>query len=268
MKSDLENYLRSAENDRQALNWMREYLQARVLLALQKAGAMIPLAFQGGTALRFLYQLPRFSEDLDFSLERQLESYTFKEYIDAVSSQLALEGYPVSIKNNDERVVNSAQINFPGLRYDLGLSPHQDQNFFIKLEVDTNPPDGATLATSLIRYRELFLNLQHHDKASLLAGKVHAVLQRPYLKGRDVYDLIWYLSDRTWPAPNFMMLNNALDQSGWDGGAISDVNWKSVLLDHLDEEKIIQAMKDVRPFLARPEDLALMTYENLRSLLA
>ena len=53
MKSDLENYLRSAENNHQALNWMREYLQARVLLALQKTGAMIPLAFQGGTALRF-----------------------------------------------------------------------------------------------------------------------------------------------------------------------------------------------------------------------
>lgn len=267
MKSDLASYLNSASDPRQALNWMREYLQARILLALQKAGAMLSLAFQGGTALRFLYQLPRFSEDLDFSLERQPSAYDFQDYIDSISTQLEYEGYRVAIKVQSEQVVNSARINFPGLRYELGLSPHLEQNFFIKLEVDTHPPAGATLATSLIRYRELFLNLQHHDKASLLAGKIHAVLQRPYLKGRDVYDLIWYLSDRTWPAPNFRMLNNALVQSDWEGVNIDETNWKSLLLDHLDEGKIAQARRDVRPFLARPEDLALMTYHNVQSLL-
>lgn len=268
MKSDLVHYLRTTDDPLQARNWMREYLQARVLLALQKAGAMLSLAFQGGTALRFLYQLPRFSEDLDFSLERQQENYDLPGYANAISTQLDHEGYRVVIKVDQGGVVNSAQISFPGLLYEFGLSPHQEQNFFIKLEVDTHPPQGAILTVSLIRFRELFLNLQHHDKASLLAGKIHAVLQRPYLKGRDVYDLIWYLSDRTWPAPNFEMLNNALTQSGWEGGRLSGVNWKLVLLEHLDENKLTQARVDVRPFLARPEDLALMTHEILSALLA
>ncbi len=268
MKSDLTTYLRSAKGIQQALNWMREYLQARILMALQNAGGMIPLAFQGGTALRFLFQLPRYSEDLDFSLEMHPEKYNFQDYLEIISNQLKLEGYPVELKYNDQKVVNSALINFPGLRYELDLSPHPEQNFFIKLEVDTNPPAGAILATSLIRYRELFLNLQHHDKSSLLAGKIHAVLQRSYLKGRDIYDLFWYLSDRTWPEPNFIMLNNALSQSGWQGVRIKKANWKAVLLAQLDEKKFDQAKNDVRPFLANPEDLALMTWTNLEKLLS
>ena len=79
----------------------------------------------------------------------------------------------------------------------------------VKVEVDTKPPAGAVVTTSVVR-RHIMLHIQHHDRASLLAGKLHAVLQRPYLKGRDVYDTLWYLSDPTWPAPNFTMLNNAL----------------------------------------------------------
>ncbi|MCL4871675.1 MAG: nucleotidyl transferase AbiEii/AbiGii toxin family protein, partial [Anaerolineae bacterium] len=60
---------------------VREYLQMRILQSLQNAGAMIPLAFHGGTALRILYQLPRYSEDLDFALERQPEQYDFRKYL-------------------------------------------------------------------------------------------------------------------------------------------------------------------------------------------
>jgi hypothetical protein len=51
----------------------------------------------------------------------------------------------------------------------------------------------------------------------LLAGKLHAMLSRPWLKGRDLFDLVWYLADRNWPAPNPVLLNNALKQTGWDG---------------------------------------------------
>jgi hypothetical protein len=67
-------------------NLAREYLQARTLLALQQAGAMIPMAFQGGTALRFLFGLPRFSEDLDFALERPERGSLLTHRIDWVSA--------------------------------------------------------------------------------------------------------------------------------------------------------------------------------------
>lgn len=268
MKPDLANFLTGANDSAQARQWMREYLQARILALLQTKGAMIPLAFHGGTALRFLYQLPRFSEDLDFALERPERDYDFLGYLEEIKTTLTLEGYPVAIKYNTDKIVNSAFINFPGLLYELSLSPHPSQNFSIKLEIDTQPPKGAGLSTSMIRYRDLFLNLQHHDKASLLAGKVHAILSREYLKGRDIYDLIWYLSDNTWPMPNFLMLNNALSQTGWAGEIIDEKNWKKILHQSIDADLIQSPRQDVEPFLARPEDLNLITFENISQLLA
>lgn len=267
MKSDLKMLLKTAKDSQQALNWMREYLQARVLAALQDQGAMIPLAFQGETALRFLYQLPRYSEDLDFSLERQDKNYDFQNYLESISSQLKLEGYPVRVKLNDIKTLQHAFIGFPGLLFDFGLSPHDDQNFTVKLEVDTHPPLGAALTISFIRYRELFLNIQHHDKASLFAGKVHAVLQRRYLKGRDIFDLVWYLSDRSWPLPNFKMLNNALEQSGWVGPQLSESNWKIELYTHLSKSDIKSANEDVRTFLTRPADQAYLKWDTIKGLL-
>ena len=70
MKDYLRELLRSALTPAHGRNLLREYLQARILAELQRAGAMLSLAFQGGTALRFLYALPRYSEDLDFTLGR------------------------------------------------------------------------------------------------------------------------------------------------------------------------------------------------------
>lgn len=268
MKSDLINLLRTAENQSQALNWMREYLQVRVLAILQEQGAMIPLAFLGGTALRLLYQLARYSEDLDFSLENLNQGYEFNKYLEAISNELTYQGYPVQVKFNDQKTVQHALIRFPGLLFELGLSPHVDQNFTIKLEVDTHPPPGAVLTTSLIRFRELFLNVQHYNQASLFAGKLHAILQRKYLKGRDVYDLVWYLSDRTWPLPNFELLNNALDQTGWCGPRVSVSNWKSIIKEKLSKSDLKLAIDDVSPFLSRPGDQAYLKWDIIQRLLS
>ncbi len=214
MKEYLAELVRATPTPVQARNTMREYLQARMLAALQRAGAMIPLAFHGGTALRFLYASARYSEDLDFALERAGEQYDFRGYLRAIQADFAVEGYDLSVKVSDQKTVHSAFVRFSGLLYEFGLSPHRDEKLAVKLEVDTNPPAGAGLTTTVVR-RHVLLQLQHHDRASLLAGKLHAILQRPYVKGRDVYDLLWYLSDPTWPPPNLVMLNNALQQTGW-----------------------------------------------------
>ena len=135
-----------------------------------------------------------------------------------VKRALGREGYPIEVKVSDRKTVASAWIRFPGLPHDLGLSPHASQTLSIKVEVDTNPPPGARIETSVVR-RHVTLHLCHHDKASLLAGKLHAVLSRPWAKGRDLYDLVWYLADRTWPAPNLDLLNAALAQTEWKGPA-------------------------------------------------
>ena len=185
MKEYLVELVQQALTPGQGRNLAREYLQARILAALQRAGAMIPLAFHGGTALRFLYAHGRYSEDLDFALEGDRQRYDFRGYLQAIRSELTPEGYVAELKVNDRKAVHSAFIRFPGLLYDLGLSGQRSEVLAVKLEVDTNPPAGAGLATTVVR-RYVVLQLQHHDRASLLAGKLHAILQRAYTKGRDI----------------------------------------------------------------------------------
>lgn len=242
-------------------NIVREYLQARLLEALQRAGAMAPLAFHGGTALRFLFGIRRYSEDLDFCLERQPALYDLRAYAGAIRSALSAEGYDLDIRLDERRVVHQVMVRFPGLLYALGLSPLANQLLSIKIEIDTRPPKGAGLETTLVR-RHVLLHLQHHDRASLLAGKVHAFLQRPFAKGRDVYDLLWYLGDRTWPPPNLTLLNNALRQTGWSGGELDEVTWREALRQRITSLAWERVVQDVRPFL-EGEDLHLLTRENL-----
>ncbi len=266
MKEYLKTLLQSSSSPVEAHNLTREYLQALILQSLQRAGAMTTIAFHGGTALRFLYSLPRYSEDLDFALERNSKSYDFRSYLQAIRKDLEAQGYTITLKVNDQKTVHSAFIRFSGLLYELKLSPHQDEMLAVKLEVDTNPPGGAVLDTSLVR-RHVLLNLQHHDRASLLSGKLHAILQRPYLKGRDLYDLIWYLSDKDWPDPNLVLLNNALRQTEWAGPTITVENWREVIRSKVASISFEQALDDVRPFLGASEDIGLLTKGNLMGLL-
>ncbi|MBU1670119.1 MAG: nucleotidyl transferase AbiEii/AbiGii toxin family protein [Actinobacteria bacterium] len=227
---------------------------------------MIPLAFQGGTALRFLYASARYSEDLDFSLEGKRNGYDFRGYLAAIRGQFAAEGYAVEVNVNDRKVVHSAFVRFPGLPGELGLSPDLRQGLSIKLEVDTNPPAGAILATTVVR-RYIPLRLQHYDQASLLAGKLHAVLQRPYLKGRDVYDLVWYLSEASWPQPNLELLNNALGRTGWEGRPLTRRSWRRAVKEKLESVDCKGVEDDVRPFLAPGADTFPLNREDLMRLL-
>jgi hypothetical protein len=262
MKDYLAQLVRESPSPVQARNVVREYLQARILGVLQHEGAMIPLAFHGGTALRFLYSSARYSEDLDFALEGKRERYDFRGYLRAIQAEFTVEGYEVSVRVSDQKTVNSAFVRFSSLLYELGLSPHRDEKLAVKLEVDTNPPAGARLTTTVVR-RHVMLQFQHHDRASLLAGKLHAILQRRYVKGRDVYDLLWFLSDPTWPPPNLIMLNNALLQTGWSGALLTEETWRLAVRARLHGAEWEQVLADVRPFLAPGANLELLTRENL-----
>lgn len=242
-------------------NIAREYLQARILGALQRAGAMTSLAFRGGTGLRFLFGLPRYSEDLDFALEGEPSRYDLRRLLRAVRAELSGEGYRVELRMREHRTVHSAFVRFPGTLYEVGLTPHPGHVLAVKIEVDTNPPPGAVTDTTLVRRHET-LRLLHHDRASLLAGKLHAVLQRPYTKGRDIYDLLWYLSDPDWPAPNLALLNAALRQTGWSGVEMTPGSWRRAVTRRLELLDWKRAASDVRPFLERAEDIELIDRET------
>jgi hypothetical protein len=267
MKEHLRQLAAQADNDLARRCLVREYLQARLLESLQDGGMFMRWAFLGGTALRFLFSIPRFSEDLDFSLIAAGNDTGFRMAVMEMKRALGFEGYRMEIKVSDQKTVASAWIRFPGLPHELGLSPHKSQTLSIKVELDTQPPPGARIETSVVR-RHVTLHLCHHDKPSLLAGKIHAALSRPWVKGRDLYDLVWYLADRTWPAPNLDLLNAALAQTGWKGPAMTAINWRSELRQRLKTLDWQSAQADVRPFLERERDLALVTPETLGSLLS
>ncbi|HDL64818.1 MAG TPA: nucleotidyl transferase AbiEii/AbiGii toxin family protein [Proteobacteria bacterium] len=246
---------------------VREYLQARILQSLQDSGAFLDWAFHGGTALRFLYSIPRYSEDLDFALLDPVRAHRFREHLDRLKSVFAAENYSVDLKFNDHKTVVSAFVRFPGLLYELGISPHQNEVISVKVEVDTNPPPGAGTESTLIR-RYVTLNILHHDRASLFAGKLHAVLTRRYTKGRDLYDLFWYLTARDWPSPNLILLNSALKQTGGEGPEIDISNWKLPVLERVKMMDWCRVLSDLSPFLERQNDLKLLTRENMLQLLS
>lgn len=262
MRGYLPQLLEGAQDPLQKRNLVREYLQARILGALQKAGAMNSVAFQGGTALRFLYSLPRYSEDLDFSLEGGAAGYDFRGWLASVRSELSVEGYTIDVRLKEDRTVHSSWVRFEGVLHDLGLSSHRGETLSVRVEVDTHPPAGAVLETRLVR-RHMTLRLRHHDRASLLAGKLYAVLQRPYVKGRDIYDLGWYLADPEWPPPNLDLLNNALAQTGWSGKPLTPETWRGAVARRLREFSWDRVVADVRPFLERSSDLSLLDREDL-----
>ena len=270
MKDHLQRLIDSAPREALKERLAREYLQARTLQGFQDDGVFTRWAFVGGTALRFLYSIPRFSEDLDFSAVKPIQDQDagFRAALVRMKSVFEAEGYEVGVKvKRQVGAVASAFVRFPGLPYEVGLSPHPSEVLSIKVEVDTNPPDGAVMETTLVR-RHVTLNLHHHDRASLLAGKMHAVLSRGWTKGRDLYDLIWYLADRDWPPPNLVLLNAALSQTGWDGKLpITEENWPTVLRDRLSSLDWEKARADVLPFLERDADVDTVSAATVDKLL-
>jgi len=244
---------------------VREYLQSRVLQTLQEKGAFLNMAFLGGTSLRFLYSIPRYSEDLDFS-KLASGNIEFDGLLDSIKKGFEAEDYVVLIKKSKEKAVLSAFIKFPSILYELDLSAHQDEVLSVKIEIDTNPPEGAVTEVTLIR-KYILLNLLHYDKASLFAGKIHAILSRKYTKGRDLFDLIWILADSSWPRPNFILLNNSLRQTGWPGPEINTGNWREIIASDIKGKNWRQAADDVAPFLEREADKYNLTMNNCLDLL-
>lgn len=120
MKGYLHELCTTAETLLMAQHLVREYLQARILQSLQGAGAMQSLAFHGGTALRFLYDIPRYSEDLNFALERAPETYNFRDCLHQIEWDFAAEAYTIDFKVSDKGIVHKAFVRFRGLPMNWG----------------------------------------------------------------------------------------------------------------------------------------------------
>lgn len=247
----------SAESSRnENLNRLRQILQVVLLKILYESPAGSSLAFTGGTALRFLYQLPRYSEALDFSLVRP-EKYKSIQLTDHIRKNLEKLALPVYLKQKEQKAVHQIDVRFRELMFDAGLSLHRQEKLPIRLEIDTNPPAGWQTEIKLIS--DIYtVPIQCFDLSSSFATKLHACLFRPYSKGRDYYDLMWYMGKKV--APNLPVLQNAIRQTEGekqfdkiDGGVV-----KNLLLTKISTLDFIKLRKDVDPFLEHPEEVSLL----------
>ena len=261
MKNDALRLVHSIADPTDRLNILREYIQALILRSLHESQAFTSIAFVGGTALRFLFNLPRFSEDLDFSLESD-KDYRPLLWMQKVKRDLQFQGYEVSISWNDRSAVHVAWVGIPHLLKEAGLSGHPEEKLSVKIEIDTNPPKGAVCSSTLVNRHTLFA-VRHYDLPSLMAGKVNALLTRPLCKGRDWYDLVWYRSQRPPVEPNIELLGNALGQHG----VLFDGDWQTLVLNRIKHTEFEVIAKDVAPFLESHEDAKLLRPEYITALL-
>ncbi len=254
----------SAQGSSAKRNILREYLQAYTLRLLHERGFFRSAAFVGGTALRFLYGLPRFSEDLDFCMERT-PTDPLSKTASHLKRELTAAGYDISLACREDRTVQYVTVRFAGLLYEAGLAPLKDQKFSIKIEIDVRPPQGAGMETQIVN-KYFPIAFLAYDLPSLFAGKLTALLVRRYTKGRDFFDLGWYLS--RWPAlvPNMPLLESGLKQASWKGEIPAVSSWRHFLRETVRKADWRQIEKDVAPFLENPRDQAIFTQENILGL--
>jgi len=248
------------------LNAMREYLQAYMLRILFKNDFFQHAAFLGGTCLRFIYNLKRFSEDLDFSL-RKSEGFDFESVMGSLENELLNSGYDIRVRIKRDGV-DSGMFRFAGLLFEAGLSGRKEENISIKIELDRRPPLGARTETHIID-KYFTLGITSFDLSTLFAGKINALLTRNYVKGRDYYDLFWYLTAHRDLRPNMEFLKNALFQFKGDAGRVeADMkNWKSVVIETLTSVDWKKIRNEVELLLEDREALTLFTRDNLLLLL-
>jgi len=248
---------RSTLEEEQAL---REITQEIILAGLGRSDLFGRAGFQGGTCLRIFHNLNRFSEDMDFALDNPDPTFQLAPYLDWVRQELTVFGYDVEIDDRSEasETVRQAFVkdDSVGRLLSLGYRPRAGRTRMlrIKLEVDTNPPAGASYEMPVLDY-PFPAAVRIFDLPSLFAGKLHALLCRDYLKGRDWYDFIWYTARRI--PINHMLLSAALDQQGpWKGQAPKTDNAWCVeqLCVRIAELDWMQAQRDVQRFV-RPHEL-------------
>ncbi|MBU1169579.1 MAG: nucleotidyl transferase AbiEii/AbiGii toxin family protein [Proteobacteria bacterium] len=239
-------------------NALKEIIQEVVLLGLWRSKFYEKAVFYGGSALRILYKLDRFSEDLDFSLIQPENDFNIKKYLGAVKSELELWGFEVSTEEKNKKnqsTIDSAFIKANRLvhllKIDLNLKTHKHAVMKIKLEIDIDPATGFN---SEFKYHlhPIPFTIKTMALPSLFAGKMHALLcrtRRTNIKGRDWYDLIWFVKNNI-PCDLFY-LNNKMVQTGHIdlSSTLTKEKLVEIMSEKIKEIDFDLAKRDVEPFL-------------------
>jgi hypothetical protein len=255
---------------------LREVVQEIMLLALWRAKFFEHAAFYGGTALRILYGLERFSEDLDFSLLRSDTSFSLTPYFGAIERELAALGLEALVESKKEGpAIESAflKLNTRTALIAVGASElirqsvPSNRRVKIKFEVDLDPPgEFSTEARYLLE--PVPFSVKAFTASSLFAGKVHALLVRRWnnrVKGRDWYDFVFFVSRGT--DLDIRHLEARLRGSGhWAAGRLSLEDVRLTILDRIESLDIAAAREEVERFLVDPREVEIWSKDFYRDL--
>jgi predicted nucleotidyltransferase component of viral defense system len=257
-----------AANDVEAENATKEIIQEIALYGLWRAKFFEVAAFQGGTSLRILHKLPRFSEDLDFMLlapDPKFDWAPFLKILTETFEEYGLQPEALSKKQMDKRIRKAViKDNSIVNQLDLSFKKRDSRKILkVKLEIDVEPPahsnDGFTYLDFPVDFE-----VRHQDLASNFALKIHALLCREYLKGRDWYDFSWYVAQGIFP--NLPHLEAALRQFGpWadDETLAVNIEWlKNEMTKRIQSIDWDETKKDVVRFLRPTEIESLNLWSN------
>ena len=235
-------------------NAVYEITQQVVLAGLHRGGFFDRAAFYGGTCLRLFHQLPRFSEDMDFSLLAPDNHFQFENYFQPIIDEFDSLGRKVEIKKKDKKMFGRVDSAFLKDNTDVyNVAFQTEKTVKVKIEVDTLPPlKFQTEQNSLtIPYSFMVRCFQLSD---LYAGKMHALVFRNWktrVKGRDWYDFEWYVR---WRVPlDFNHLQERIRE--FNGVEMSREEFMSALRERLATTNIEDVKLDVLRFVINKQEL-------------
>jgi len=263
--------IRSLDDSIRAL---REIMQEIALLGLWRSKFFERAAFYGGTALRVLYGLDRYSEDLDFSLLKPQRDFVLSFYNDALQKELSSFGFEVRMESRGKSVETAIQSTFlkantrsQMLTIEFGKSLIQQiprsQQLKIKLDIDTDPPPGFSTTNKYLLLPIPF-TVRTFSLPDLFAGKMHAVLCRGWksrIKGRDWYDFVWFVANH--PELHLFHLEQRMRQTGhWEGlPTFTPEDLHDKLTQRINQINLDQARREAEPFVKNTESLELWSRE-------
>jgi predicted nucleotidyltransferase component of viral defense system len=257
----LSRYVIQTEDDRS--NALHEIMQQISLAGLYRAGFFNKAAFYGGTCLRIFHKLPRFSEDLDFSLLQPENSFLLENYFEAIIDEFKALGREVVISKKEKKQqtqVESAFLKDTTEIYNLRFQT--TQSIKIKIEVDTQPPLGFSTEPKVLLLPFSFM-VRCYTLPDLFAGKMHALLFRNWknrVKGRDWYDFEWYVRNAI-PLGFNHFLQRAGQTHGYTEETLTPQIFRELLVKKILETDMNLIKNDVRPFIKNQSDMDIWTTE-------
>jgi predicted nucleotidyltransferase component of viral defense system len=250
----------SPQNAEQRLNAQHQTMQQIVLAGLHKGGFFEHAAFYGGTCLRIFHNLPRFSEDMDFSLTEKNPDIHLENYFQAIQDVFAFTGKEVVITKKEKLNfgrVESAFLKEDTSAYDIAF--RTEKTIKVKIELDTNPPLLFDTEQKLLM-KPYSLMVRCFTLPDLSAGKMHALVYRNWktrIKGRDWYDFEWYIRNNV--PLNYVHLQERIRE--FSGQEVSKEEFMQLLRERLATADINQVKQDVLPFVDRSSDLDIWSNE-------